>query len=206
MTPNRLSTVLGFTVALAFGAAGTACDRGASPLAPAGATLSQSSDATSAQTPPIDVGGTWHYREDAVLVFSGELAALLGLASEGPTLRLHCSSPDGVLTLVQTGSTFTGTLEHPTGTCRTQSGQIAPTPWALPYRATLSGRVTGRALHFDQVDNPPDPAGPVTCPKNGTIQVVGGVAVQLETVGRCDLSVLPVRPAMATNSATGTRQ
>ena len=97
-----------------------------------------------------------------------------------------------MLTLVQTGSTFTGTLEHPTGTCRTKGGQIAPPPWALPYRATLAGRVTGRALHFDQVDDPPDPAGPVTCPKNGTIQVVGGVAVQLETVGRCDLQVTPV--------------
>ena len=206
MTPNRCSTVLGFATAVAFGAAGAACDRGANPLAPAGPTLSQSSAATSAQTAPIGVAGTWRYSEDTFLVFAGELAALIGLASEGPTLQLHCSSPDGVLTIVQTGSTFTGTLVHPTGTCRTQSGQIAPTPWALPYRGTLSGRVTGRALQFDQVDDPPDPAGPVTCPKNGTIQVVGGVAVQLETVGRCDLSVLPLRPAMATNSATGTRQ
>ena len=62
-------------MALTFVAAGAACDRGANPLAPAGATLSQDSAATSSQTAPIVVDGIWRYREDTDLVFSGELAS-----------------------------------------------------------------------------------------------------------------------------------
>ncbi len=142
----------------------------------------------------LDISGVWNYVEETFLV----------LKPEGEVLHLRCVSPDGVLTIDQTGSTFTGTLVHPTGSCMTKDGQVVPPPWELPYEAVLSGRITGRALHIDQFDAPPAP--PVHCPKNGTIRVSGGEAVGLTTVGRCDLSFLPFRPATATNSGTATRE
>jgi hypothetical protein len=194
---------------LSFGIIVSACSGGASPLAPAAAALTQGSGtsqpAASSQAAPVSVDGVWNYQEDTVLLFAADLAPAFGLAPEGPVLQIHCSSPDGVLTLNQTGSSITGTLEHPTGSCRTKGGQVFPPPWGLPYRGTLSGRITGRALHLDQIDDPPAP-GAVACPKDGTIEVAGGTAIGLKTVGRCDLSGFGVRPAVAKNSATGVRQ
>jgi len=143
----------------------------------------------------IDIDGVWSYAEETLLV----------LKPEGEVLHARCFSPDGVLTIQQTGSTFTGTLTHPTGSCVTKDGHVIPPPWDLPYEAVLSGRITGRALHIDQVDAPPAPPVPVHCPKHGAIQVVGGTAVGLTTTGRCDLSALPF-PFMAKNSATAVRQ
>lgn len=142
-------------------------------------------------TPDID--GTWNYSETSFLV----------LKPADEVLQLSCSSPDGVLTITQTGSTFTGTLTHPTGTCVTKDGIPVPTPWPLPYHATLSGRITGMALHIDQFDAPP--SDPVHCPKSGTIRLENGSAVELTTKGRCDLKGAPFRPAMATNEGTAVR-
>jgi hypothetical protein len=139
----------------------------------------------------IDIGGSWSYDETTVLIMK-------------PDGQLHgtCRLPDGVLTIVQDGSTFTGTLIHSTTTCTSRAGDPLPAPWDLPYVATVSGRITGRALHIEQQDAPP--AMPVQCTKNGVISVVGGAAVALRTTGRCDLSFLPF-PAVANNSAIGTR-
>ena len=140
-----------------------------------------------------DINGVWNYSETTFLV----------LKPEDDVLHLTCTSPNGELTINQTGSTFTGTLTYQTGTCETKDGQAVPTPWALPYNATLSGRITGNALHIDQYDAPP--SQPVHCPKNGTIRLEDGVPVALMTKGRCDLSDLPFRPAMATNEGVAVR-
>lgn len=142
----------------------------------------------------LDISGVWSYAEETFLV----------LNPEGTVIHLRCVSPDGVLTIDQTGAMFAGTLTHPTGSCVTKDGVVIPPPWPLPYEATLSGRITGRALHIEQFDAPPAP--PVRCPKNGTIVVDGGQAVRLNTSGRCDLSGAPFRPALATNSGTAHRQ
>ena len=202
--PHRLLTAVGLTIVLA---AGQGCSD-ATPFAPArglaGAT-STSDASTQAAGLAADVTGTWRYNEQTKLVLPGLLAELLGLESEGAVLHMNCSSPDGVLELAQAGTAVTGTLVHATGTCRTKGGQLAPTPWALPYRATISGRIAGLTLHLDQLDDPPDPSGLVPCPKTGTIEVIQGVTVGLQTRGRCDLSVLGSRPAAASNSATATR-
>jgi hypothetical protein len=137
----------------------------------------------------IDISGSWSYDETTVLIMK-------------PDGQLHgtCRLPDGVLTLVQDGATFTGTLIHPTTTCTDRAGHPLPAPWALPYQAIVSGSITGRALHITQHDAPP--AAPVLCTKNGVLSLSGGVAVALQTTGRCDLSFLPF-PAVATNSASG---
>jgi hypothetical protein len=139
----------------------------------------------------IDISGSWSYDETTMLKMK-------------PDGQLHgtCRLPDGVLTIVQDGSTFTGTLIHPTTTCTDRNGQAFPSPWDLPYMAIVSGTITGRALHISQYDAPP--SYPVHCPKNGVLSVSGGAAVALSTTGRCDLSFLPF-PAIATNSATGSR-
>lgn len=140
-----------------------------------------------------DISGAWNYSETTFLV----------VRPEDDVLQLRCSSPNGELMIVQTGSTFTGTLTYETGTCETKDGQAVPTPWPLPYSATLSGRITGNALHIDQYDAPPNP--PVHCPKNGTIRMDDGVPVALTTMGRCDLSHVPFKPAIATNEGTAVR-
>jgi hypothetical protein len=73
----------------------------------------------------------------------------------------------------------------------------------LPYEAVLSGRITGLGLHIDQYDAAPAP--PIHCAKQGAITIVDGMAASIRTVGRCDLSGAPFRPAMATNSGLATR-
>jgi hypothetical protein len=142
----------------------------------------------------LDISGVWSYEEETFLV----------LNPQGTVIHLRCASPDGVLTIEQTGATFTGTLTHPTGSCVTKDGVVIPPPWPLPYEATLSGRVTGRALHIEQFDAPPAP--PVRCPKDGNIVVGGGQVIGFTTTGRCDLSGAPFRPAVATNSGTAQRE
>jgi hypothetical protein len=146
-----------------------------------------------AEAGPIDISGIWHYSETTVMVVQA-----------GPEItRLDCVSPEGELTIEQDGSTFTGTLTHAAGMCLTSDGTQAPTPWALPYQAELSGSISGDLFHFDQIDVPGDP--PVHCPKHGSITLSGDTAVEIRTTGVCDLSALPF-PAMATNSAVATRQ
>lgn len=140
-----------------------------------------------------DISGTWRYSETSFLV----------VKPEGEVIHITCISPDGVLVIEQTGSTFTGTLTHPTSNCETKAGDVVPAPWDLPYEATLSGRIAGGAIHFLQQDAPPGP--PIECPKHGTVKSQNGVAVELRNTGRCDLSFLPF-PAVATNSARATRQ
>jgi hypothetical protein len=139
----------------------------------------------------IDIGGSWSYDETTVLIMK-------------PDGQFHatCRLPDGVLTIVQDGANFTGTLIHPTTTCTSRTGEALPAPWDLPYQAVMSGSITGRALHIAQYDAPP--AAPVLCTKNGVVSLSGGVAVALHTTGRCDLSFLPF-PAVANNSASGNR-
>lgn len=164
----------------------TACTADDPVAVPDAASLAQGGSAA------IGIDGVWNYAEQTLIVAK----------PEGEVLHLRCASPDGILTINQTGSTFTGTLTHPTGSCETKDGLIIPPPWDLPYQAVLSGRVTGRAIHIDQFDAPPAP--PVHCPKNGTIKIAGGEAIELTTTGRCDLSFLPF-PFMAKNAGTATR-
>ena len=201
MTVARMNT-LGLAAGLAAGLTLAGCHELATPASPA----SVSGSGTAVAPPaPHDIGGVWTYTEETRLTFPGEMAADLGAAPEGPVLRVRCTSPDGQLILTQTGATFTGTLEYQNSTCRTQGGQAVPPPWPLPYRAVLSGEITGRALHIEQYDDPPGPPDAVRCPKNGQLTVHGGVVTRLSTTGRCDLSSLPFQPAVATNSGVARR-
>jgi hypothetical protein len=203
MRAQTIGRLLVPVVALVVGAAVAACDRSASPSSP-----SEASPGSAAAGPPaaIDIGGTWTYSEETRLTLPGELLLAFGAEWEGPVIHVTCVSPDGVLEIVQTGRSFTGTLEYETGTCVTKGGQPVPPPWALPYRAVLTGEIAGSSLHIEQWDDPPGPSPDgVRCPKNGTITQGGGVATALQTVGRCDLSSLPFQPAVATNKGTAVR-
>lgn len=182
---TRIMKVTGFVAAALL----AGCGDQVQPLAP----VEHTAIVTAAQISVVDISGAWNYAETSVLV----------IKPGGEVLQIICFSPDGVLTIDQNGSTFTGTLTHPTSICEMKDGQVVPAPWPLPYEATLSGRITGRGIHIDQFDAPPAP--PVHCPKQGAIEVTGGEAVGLRTTGRCDLSFLPFRPATARNSATATR-
>lgn len=201
MTVARMRT-LGLAVGLASGLTAAGCRELATPASPGSVSGAVTAAAPSA---PHDIGGVWIYTEETRLTLPGAVAGALGAASEGPVLHVRCTSPDGQLTLSQTGTTFTGTLEYETSVCRTQGGQAVAPPWALPYRAVLSGEITGNAIHIAQYDDPPGPPDAVRCPKNGRLTVEGSVVTQLSTTGRCDLSSLPFQPAVATNSGVAMR-
>ena len=202
MTVLRVSNAFGIAAGLVAALVLTGCEGSASPASPADG----AGAGTTAKAPaPYDIDGVWTYSEVTKLTFPGELAADLGAASEGPILHVSCTSPDGVLALTQTGAAFTGTLEYQGTSCRTKGGQAVPPPWPLPYRAVLSGKITGRALHIEQYDDPPGPPDAVQCPKNGTLTVEGHMVTKLATTGRCDLSSLPFQPAVATNRGLATR-
>jgi hypothetical protein len=203
MRAQTIGRLLVPVVALAVGAAAAACDRSASPSSPSAAS---SGPAAAGAPAAIDIGGTWTFSEETRLTLPGELLLDLGAQWEGPVIHVTCASPDGALEIVQTASTFTGTLEYQTGTCLTTGGQAVPPPWPLPYRAVLTGRIAGLSLHIEQWDDPPGPSPDgVRCPKNGTVSIDGGVATALQTAGRCDLSSLPFQPAVATNRGAAVR-
>ena len=172
---------------------------GDGPLAAATASRAPVASADAAAT--IEVGGTWNHVETVHLTFTGDAAPAFGVAYEGPVLRVTCDVV-GTMTLAQDGATFTGTLafDDARTTCRTAGGQDGSAPWAVPYTAALSGRVTGHAIHITQVE----PEG-IVCTKHGSATVAGGVATRLDIRGGCDLSAFPFRPAMARNFSTATR-
>lgn len=199
MRSNILKQSFVIVTGLAAALAVTAC-KADSAMAPAPVDAAATLGSAARASGPFDIGGAWQFAEETSLTFPGELAASLGIAPEGPVLHVSCSSPQGVLTITQSGSTFTGTLTHPASSCVTRGGQTVQPPWTLPYEATLSGRLTGRALDIQQFDV----VGPVECTKKGTLQVAGGTVTGMRTKGRCDLSSLPFR-ATATNSGMATR-
>ena len=148
--------------------------------------------ALAAAAGPFDISGTW---SDVV-----EHTSLVVKPADA-VLHLSCVST-GEMQITQNGSTFTGTLHHSTSACVLRDGSPFPPPWSTPYDATFSGTIAGHALHIDQYDAPP--AFPTHCPKNGRILLDGGAAVQLTTVGKCDLGHLPF-PAQASNRMTANR-
>lgn len=159
--------VSGTMLALAFGLA--ACSQeGSTVTAPHVIELA-------AQPAPIDVSGTWRWSEEAKGLIPEELALeLFGIQPEGRATHFTCHD-EGTFTLVQDGSSFTGSLEQ-TGICFTRGGQVIinDSPGAFPV---LDGRVRGRSVHFDF--SFPE------CPYTGVLTVEGDIAVAMNGTGKC---------------------
>jgi hypothetical protein len=125
----------------------------------------------------VDVSGSWNWREEVVSVMPREIALLIGLEPEGRVTHVTCTD-FGTMTLVQTGSTVTGTATQ-TSVCRTRGGQqFSPFP---PELAITDGRLAGRSLHFDFSG----------CAYHAVATLAGGVAVRLEGTGICPVELHP---------------
>ena len=161
---------------------------------PTGVSTAPRHRASPSKTPgsAIDISGVWHSVDHTFIT----------ARYDGVITHLACVS-ESVMTITQNGDEFTGTFrDGGTGSCTTQDGVVIPTPW--PSEATLAGRITGLAFHFDQYDAPPN--YPVHCPASGTIEVTNNQAVVLNSVGRCDLKFTGIRPIVARSYSSATRQ
>jgi hypothetical protein len=133
---------------------------------------------TSVASGTVDVSGAWQWREEVVSLMPREIALLIGLTPEGTVTHVTCTD-QGTMTLVQTGSTFTGAVTQ-TSLCRTRGGQeFSAFP---PELAVTDGRVEGRSLRFSFGG----------CPYHAVATLAGdGVAVQLKGTGVCPVELRP---------------
>jgi hypothetical protein len=125
--------------------------------------------------PAIDIAGTWSFSEEAKGLIPEEFATeFFGIQPEGRATHFICHD-EGTFTIVQDGSSFTGTTEQ-TGICVTNGGQIITndSPGPAPL---LDGRVSGRTIHSDFSD-------PI-CPYTGVLTVESGFATAMNGTGRC---------------------
>jgi hypothetical protein len=154
------------------------CD-GGSAVAPRSpqAAVTASADASAAQ--PVDVGGTWSWREEVVLQVP-EVFALpfFGIEPEGPITIGRCVN-SGIMELVQIGATFSGTATQ-SSDCVTRGGQRFSPPAFTSILDIRDGEIRGRSIRVVFG------AGDVPCLYHATIaESEDGIAVGLRGGGRC---------------------
>jgi hypothetical protein len=131
-----------------------------------------------------DVSGTWEWTSLTPVVVPGDVGpAFWGVNPEGAILHLTCRTW-GTLTIVQNGSSFTGTSDQ-SAECITKGGQTAAwTPFGPFY--TVSGSIMGHNVTIQGED---------FCAWQGSLSVQKGVATAFHTVGGCQPpGPLPVHP------------
>jgi hypothetical protein len=106
-------------------------------------------------------------------------------------MRVFCET-SGLLFLDQDGESFEGAATQNVS-CESANGQPALNP-PLPPFFELAGQVTGGAVHFVAGFE----GAPITCPYQGSLTVVNGVATRLSATGRCVFSA-PFHPNMTKN-------
>ena len=164
-----------------------ACDR--NPVtAPASPDPAVAARAVTSASQPIDVSGSWSWREVVVLQVP-EAGALefFGVQPEGPVTVGRCVNT-GVLELVQDGATFRGTATQ-IATCVSQGGQVFSPPAFTPTLDVRDGEIRGHAVRFVFG------AGDVPCLHHATIaEIEDGTAVRLRGGGRCIPPGHPLSP------------
>jgi len=154
------------------------------PSAPQGSSLrgaaggSASFDAQSF----VDVSGTWNWSELAFLRLPPEVASgAFGIVPEGPLTHATCVDV-GVITLAQSGATFTGNVTQ-LAQCETTRGQtfdpIGPFPAQLPLD---DGLLVGRSFSFELYAG-----NGIICTYRGAVTVQNDVAVSMQGVGACQV-------------------
>lgn len=158
----------------------------AGPTAPDDASAELAAvDAEAAAQAPIDVGGDWAWTREEILTVPADFAFIFGIAPEGPVTHFTCDL-EGVITLVQDGSTLSG-VEVETGSqCETRGGQVFVQPGLGVQIPIPEGRIVGR--HVELVIG--DPVLP--CPIRAVItESAGGTALSMRGTGRC---IIPGHP------------
>jgi hypothetical protein len=155
-----------------------ACDRvpATAPVAPRAA-LAASVAASAAQ--PVDVSGTWSWREEVVLQIPEAFALeFFGVQPEGPITFARCVNT-GTMVLVQSGATFEGTATQ-AASCVSRGGQQFSPPAFTPTLDVRDGEISGRSIRVVFG------AGDVPCLYHAAIaEVADGVALELRGGGRC---------------------
>jgi hypothetical protein len=166
-----------------------ACNERQDPFAPTGrdALLQASNSAAVA-----DISGTWLWSEEVIFSVAAPLTGVFfGIQPEGPITHFTCHD-SGTMTLVQSGSSFSGTATQ-VSECRTRGGQVFSPPVFPPTLDVAEGTIEGRSLHMLFG------AGDINCPYHASISMEGGQAVRLTGSGRCiepghPLSGIPLDP------------
>ncbi|MEO6525263.1 MAG: hypothetical protein ABIP93_01430 [Gemmatimonadaceae bacterium] len=170
-TLTRVAPLVALLAALSI--AGCGADV-AAPTAPT------SAPRRSVGTEAVDLSGTWAWSETVAALFPPFIAQIVGIEPEGPVTHATCYDW-GVLTLVQTGDTFTGTATQ-SSICTTKGGQEYVPPSFPPLLDVLNGQIRGRSFSFDFS---------VGCPYSGTVSLDGGVATRIGGTGRCEVFLHP---------------
>jgi hypothetical protein len=131
-----------------------------------------------------DISGQWNWTREEHLTFPDWVAPIIfGVLPEGPTTTARCSLT-GVLTVIQTGTSITGSYGAMTSTCVTKGGQ--PFSVVLGPPEPITGRITGKSVRFET------DGFPVDCVHHGTVtDGQGGVAAEIRGGGRC---IVPGHP------------
>jgi hypothetical protein len=190
MFTGKLGIVLGTGLLL------SGCDGARAPIDPtpvsgatpttetAAATAGPASAASAVSTP--DVNGTWNWSEEVTLALPEWLGPVFGFAPEGPITHMRCQD-SGVMTITQTGASFSGTATQ-VSTCQTRGGQVFAPAVFPPALEIADGHIEGRSVHM--LFGPPPTEVPA--PYVGSItQIVGGVATEMRGTG---LAIVPGHP------------
>jgi hypothetical protein len=140
------------------------------PVSPGDATLGQTA---AAQAAPADISGDWAWSDQNFIHLDEFSAGLFGFAPEGRRTTIRCSHT-GILTVVQAGSTFTGSFDGH-ATCVSAGGAVV----AGPSASFMEGSIVGQSIHLVMVE------GPIQCPGHGAIRIEGDVAVGMAGTFGC---------------------
>lgn len=153
-------------------------------IAIAGPSALQGADTTAVRGSPPDLGGAWDWNSVESLRMPRFVAALVGVEPEGENTHARCESA-GTMTIVQTGSRFSGSAARTSNTCVTTGGQAFQQPGVMFQVA--DGRIRGGSAHFSF-------ESPTVAPCPHTVTITSdsqGVARSLSGTGHC---VLPGHP------------
>ena len=132
-----------------------------------------------------DISGQWNWTREEYLTFPAWVAPIIfGVLPEGPTTTARCSLT-GVMTVIQTGTTFTGSYGATTSSCVTKGGQQFSL--VLDPPEPITRRIAGKSVRFE-IDGIM-----VDCVHHGVItEEQGGVAARIRgSSGRC---IIPGHP------------
>ena len=132
---------------------------------------------------PPDMSGSWNWGNVELLRMPPAVAMMVSVTPEGPNTQARCES-SGTMTLVQSGSTFSGTASRASNDCRTTGGQTFRQP-GLELEV-VDGHFRGGTVRFSFNSSVVKP-----CPHTATVTTDQGMAIALSGSGHC---VLPGHP------------
>lgn len=155
-----------------------ACEGASPPTAVEARPGARPSAARATAASPIDLSGSWVWREEVILQVPTAFAALFAVQPEGPVTIGRCVI-SGTMQLVQDGAAFEGSATQ-TSRCVSRGGQVFSPLAFTPTLDIREGEIRGRSLRVVFG------AGDVPCLYHAVItEIVDGTATALRGGGRC---------------------